>query len=530
MTNKRKSTGNPGYIEIAKEVGQKIVTSSKQLEDFKDLYGDVLQPPYEPKDLLRIVEESSSLKQYIKAMGTNIAMFGHAIKYKDDFDYDREEDEDIKKEANQEWDKLTRLYKYINPTEPFKKVIEKMVIDRESIGWGAIEIMRDGKGEVSHIEYCRAANIRICKLNSKESHPVHFKVLEKDNDGNFTTQTYHKKFKKFVQIVGGNKIYFKEFGDTRHLDYKTGEYGEGVPEENRATEIAFFPIHDPSTDYGVPRWTGSLADVIGARSSELLNFVYFESGTILPAAIVVDGGQLTEESINAIREGKGIGNAYRFLLLETAPFEDEEFSGLDEKKNRVSTKIEKLADTMNKDAMFQEYQKNSKAKVRDNFRLPPIFTGESTDYNRATADTSRKITEEQIFIPERSDITSIFNTIINNELGIKYVEMYLQGPIFSDIIEKSEALTPYIAGGAVTPNMLIEPLEELLGTNIEPFPEEIGNIPIELLKLRLQLNQQEQLSSQKIDLEKSDKEDRTIDILNRMMNDINKYISSDFHE
>lgn len=526
----RKTTGHPGYIEIMKEAEKKIVTSSKQLEDFKELYGDVLQPPYEPKDLLRTVEESSSLKQYIKAMATNIAMFGHAIKYKDDFDYDREEDEDIKKESDAEWDKLTRLYKYINPTEPFKKVIEKMVIDRESIGWGAIEIMRDGKGEVSHIEYCRAANIRICKLSNKESASVEFKVLEKDDSGNFDTQTYYKKFKKFVQIIGGKKVYFKEFGDSRHLDCKTGEYGEDVPEENRATEIAFFPIHDPSTDYGVPRWTGSLADVIGARSSEVLNFAYFESGTILPAAIVVDGGQLTEESIEAIREGKGVGNAFKLLLLETAPFEDEDSIGVDEKKNRVSTKIEKLADTMNKDAMFQEYQKNSKGKVRDNFRLPPIFTGESTDYNRATADTSRKITEEQIFIPERSDITSIFNTIINNELGIKYVEMYLQGPVFSDIIEKSEALTPYIAGGAITPNMLIEPLEELLGTNIEPFPEEIGNIPIELLKLRLQLKQQEQLSNQKIELEKSDKEDRTIDILNKMMKDINKYLSSDGHE
>lgn len=526
---KRKATGHPGYIEIMKAAEKKIVTSSKQLEDFDGLYGDVLNPPYEPKDLLRIVEESSYLKQYIKAMATNIAMFGHAIKYKDDFDYDREEDMEIKKEADMEWDKLTRLYKYINPTEPFKKVIEKMVIDRESIGWGAIEIMRDGKGEVSHIEYFRAANIRICKLNNDESNPVEFKVLEKDNNGDFITQTYYKKFKKFVQIVGGNKRYFKEFGDTRQLNYETGKYEDRSNEDNKqATEIAFFPIHDPSTDYGVPRWTGSLADVIGNRSSEILNFTYFESGTILPAAIIVDGGQLTEESIEALKDGKGIGNAFKILLLETAPFEDEEFAGMDDKKNRVSTKIEKLADTMNKDAMFQEYQKNSKEKVRDNFRLPPIFTGQSTDYTRSTADTSRIIAEEQIFVPERADITSIFNTIINNELGTKYVEMYLQGPMFSDIADKSKALIPYIQGGAVTPNMLIEPLEELLGTNIEPLPDEIGNIPIEILKLQMAIKQRD-LSESKIELEKSDTIDKSIDVLYEMMRDIKKYLSDD-HE
>ncbi len=482
---KRKSTGNPGFIDILKESENKIVTSTKQLENFNNLYGDILHPPYEPEDLLRIVEESSYLKQQIRAMATNIAKFGHGIKFKDDFDYDKEDDLEIKKEADREWDKITRLYKYINPTEPYKKVIEKMVIDRESIGWGAIEVMRDGKGEVSHIEYARAANIRMAKLKPDEGKPVEFKVLEKDDTGEYTSQTYYKKFRKFVQIVGGNKVYFKEFGDPRSLDYKTGEYKEGIQEGERATELAFFPIHDPTTEYGIPRWTGTLVDTIGNRASEILNFSYFESGTMLPAAIVVDGGQLTEESIEAIRSGKGIGNAFKLLLLETAPFEDEEFTSLDDKKNRVSTKIEKLADTMNKDAMFQDYQKSAKEKARDSFRLPPIYTGQSSDYTRATAEVARQIAEEQIFEPEREDIASIFNTIINNELGIKYVEMYMKGPEFADIAEKSTALEPYIKAGAVTPNMLMEPLGKLLNKDFEPLPDDIGNIPIELLKLRM---------------------------------------------
>lgn len=516
---KRKSTGNPGFLEILKESEKKIVTSTKQLEDFDKIYGDVKHPPYEPKDLLRIVEESSNLKQLIRAMATNIAKFGHGIKYKDDFDFDKEEDEDIKKEANKEWDKLTRLYKYINPTESYKKVIEKMVIDRETIGWGTIEVMRDGKGEVSHIEHARAANIRIVELKGSENKPVEFKVLEKDDNGKFETQAYFKKFKKFVQIVGGKKVYFKEFGDPRDLHYKTGEYKESVPEEDRATEIAFFPIYDSSTDYGIPRWTGPLVDIIGNRASEVLNFTYFESGTILPAAIIVDGGQLTEESIEAIRSGKGIGNAYKLLLLETAPFEDEEFTSLDEKKNRVSTKIEKLADTMNKDGLFQDYQKNAKEKTRDTFRLPPIYTGQSSDYTRATAEVARQIAEEQVFEPEREDIASIFNTIINNELGIKYVEMYMKGPEFADIAEKSVALDPYIKAGAVTPNMLMEPLGQLLNKDFEPLPDEIGNIPIELLKLQYMKNNLDMPN-----IEGVEKSVKTEDILFEMLSDIKKYL------
>lgn len=521
--SKRRTTGNPGVIEIAKGVEKRIVESTKQLEDFDSTYGDVLHPPYEPKKLLGIVEESSSLKQHIKAMATNIAMFGHDIRYKEDFDYDREEDKEIKKEAEMEWDKLVRLYKYINPTEQYKKVIEKMVIDRESIGWGTIEVMRDGKGEVSHIEYIRAANIRISSLKYKDSKPVKFEVLEKDDKGKFTTQTYYKKFKKFVQIIGGRKVYFKEFGDSRNMNYKTGEYSESVQEKDMANEIAFFPIHDPTTDYGVPRWTGSIVDIMGTRSSEVLNFLYFETGTILPAAIIVDGGQLTEESIKALKEGKGIGSAYKMLLLETAPFEDEEFAGLDDKKNKVTTKIEHLSDTMNKDALFQEYQKNSKEKIRDSFRLPPIFTGQSTDYTRATAEVAKEIAEEQIFSPEREDIASVFNTIINNELGIKYVEMYMKGPELTDVAKRAVALEPFINAGAVTPNMLIEPLGELLNKNFEPFADEIGNIPLELLKVKSLKGMPETNTEEEI------KKAATEDILYDMLDEIKKHLGEN-HE
>lgn len=519
---KRKQGSNAGVIEIMKDAQEKLVTSSKQVEDFEGLYGDVIHPPYEPKDMLRIIEESSHLKQYIKAMATNIAKFGHAIKHKDDFDYNNVDlEKEVKEEADKEWAKIERLYKYINPTEDFKKVIEKMVIDRESIGWGTIEIMRDGKGEVSHIEYCRAVNMRICK---EEKQSVEFKVLEKDETGEYTHNTYFKKFKKFAQMINGKKVYFKEFGDTRTLNCVTGKYGDVESEDEIANEIAFFPIHDASTEYGVPRWTGSIADILGVRASEVLNFSYFESGTIIPAAIMVDGGQLTEDSIDAIKNGKGVGNAFKLLVLETAPFEDEDYIPGDTNKNRVSTRIESLSDISNKDSLFQDYQIATKEKLRDNFRLPPLFTGESSDYTRATAETSREVAEEQIFMPEREDIMSVFNTIINNELGIKYVEARLKGPDISDPLEKAKALDPYIRAGTVTPNMLIDPLSKLLDKQIDPLPDDIGNVPIEILKLHQMNNHLEQFEEENEGIEKSQD---TIDVLKDMMQDIKSYLGDE---
>jgi PBSX family phage portal protein len=504
--------GKATDIQIIKEATEKIPQGSRQLEDFSNLV-DIKTPPYPPKKLLSVIEESSDLKQLINAMATNIALFGHSIKYKDDFDYDKA-DPAIKKQADKEWERLKRLYKYCNPIENFKKVIEKMIIDRESIGWGTIEVLRNGVGDVAQFEYCRAVNIRITK---SDDNFVTIQQLQMDEDGEYKEVEMKRKFKKFVQLVNGKKVYFKEFGDPRNMNYETGDYEEGTDPEKLATELIFFPIHSSYSDYGVTRWIGGLVSALGSRAAEVLNFVYFESGTILPAAIIVDGGQLTESSIEALRKGKGIDNAYKLLLLETAPFEEDENDAnfQAEKKNKVTTKIEKLADTQNKDGLFQEYQKNNKERIRDLFRMPPIYTGQSSDYTKATADVARTIAEEQIFVPERDAIASVFNTVINNELGLSYVEMYLKAPQISDMAELAKALEPFIQAGAVTPNMLIEKLGELLNKTLEPLPDEIGNLPFELVK---QKYLKENESNQDKGVEKIEKSElEYIDKLNEML-------------
>ncbi|MDI5983006.1 hypothetical protein QDK53_42975, partial [Amycolatopsis magusensis] len=66
-------------------------------------------------------------------------------------------------------------------------------------------------------------------------------------------------------------------------------------------------------------------------------------------------------------------------------------------------------------------------KIRSAFRLPPIYTGESQDYNKATADTARKTTEEQVFQPERHLITGKLNTLFLPDLEIWHVRFLLNG-------------------------------------------------------------------------------------------------------
>ena len=447
--------------------------TSKQLETFN--YSDIVKPPIEPRELIEIVEQSDRLPSLIEATATNLALFGWGIKYKDSFDYNKASQQ----KATEEWIQLEELFTYFNLTEAFERVIYKSLIDKYSIGYGTIEILRDGTGAICGGEYARAVNFRVVANVLSEQY-ADIKYTRKVN-GKEKQLVARKRFKKFVQLVDGQMRYFKEFGDPRYLDYETGKYSDS-PTGKDATEIIFITSHNPASIYGNPPWIGCIPEVLGNRKASEVNLEFFNNGKMIPFAILTNGGLLTQESVDALKNGKGLDNFFKCLILEAKPVKSSVEVG-DEGQKSVDVKIQPLTDTSLKDGLFQEYQKNSREKGRGSFRLPPIYLGDSGDYTRATADTARFIAEEQIFVPTRRYIASIFNMVLEYEMNLKYCELYFKGPQMGSIEELSNALTPYIQAGAVTPNMLIDTLGKLLGKDLEPFSDDIGNMPIELLKL-----------------------------------------------
>lgn len=493
-------------VIVKKLAGQQtIIKESRQIPEdpFRSMYGnEVIEPLYDPELLIRLPEISDILQQCIDAYKTNIVGFG--INYKYDIDYDKEKDTEIKKQLDIEWEIYSNFFKFCNFDEAFAEIMKKVIEDKEKIGWGAIEIIPDGLNRPAGIEHIPGQKLRICKTDRKL---IDVKVPIEDETGRELTIIRKKRFKKFVQIQGNKKVYFKEFGDPRQLNYESGEYakdGESIPEDKQATSIIFFNIYCPYTEYGLPRYIGQLLNINGNRKAEELNYTYFEEGRHMPLAIVVENGQLTEESINSLQSNKGDNARYKYLVLEAEGFEDDDSIDFDgNKKSNVSIKFEKLAEILNDDALFQNYCKNNRDKIRSSFRLHPIYTGESQDYNRATADTARQITEEQVFQPEREAIAFTLNNLLKPQLGIKNTSMYFKSPKITDNTEKAKALVPYTQAGTATPNMLLEALGELLGKEFEPYKEEWGNKPLQIALKELELQSKQQTQSQEL-VEKSD--------------------------
>jgi PBSX family phage portal protein len=461
--------------------------SQQIIDPFSEAYSTdyLIEPPYNPDVLVQLPEYSNVLQPLIDAYKTNITGFGYSFGYLVDMDSEEVEAEIITR-AKKEWQALEFFYDYCNYDKTFTEITKLMIMDRETIGWGALEIIPKGNGKPGGVEYLPAHTLRLSRLDSQ---PQRIPIDTIDVDGGKVTVTYVKKFRRFCQLFEGEKVWFKEFGDPRKLDKITGQFeyqlekGATVPIDRQATSVMYFPLSVSYSPYGIPRWMGAFLSIIGSRKSEELNYYYFVQGKHVPMAILVNNGSLTESSITKLEEYstniKGVENAHGFLIIEADSGEEEEF---EDKlgKAPISIKLQPLTQALQHDGLFQEYDKNNRDKVRAHMKLPPIYTGESKDYTRATADTARSIAEEQIFNPERQEIAEKFNKLINPALDIRYASLYFKGPDLSNKLTLSQALNPYIKAGALTPNMLIKQVSDLLGVDFEQIKEDWANKPLAL--------------------------------------------------
>lgn len=452
---------------------QKSDTSEQLYSNTGKNVGDWISNPYGggfQLSLRRHVEESIILPQCIRAYASNITGFGIGIRYKDEF-----QDEDETEEMKAEWDLLKKQIAKLNIRQSYKEIFDEAIDNRETYGIAYLEVIRDVSGQLAYI-----SNIQDVPYVSKtiELDPVIPYSVFFDGDEIKIT----RKFKKYKQEVNGNKVYFKEFGDPRIMDKRTGKYANTVPRAYRANEIIEIKIG--TRDYGLPRWYGQMLGVDGSRRAEILNRNYFLKGRHTPMLIAIEGGSLSNDSYAALQQYmnsiEGENGQHSFLLLETER-KDGEVAAVsygDEKAVLPKVEVKDLAATLQKDELFQDYIDNSRRRVQSSFNLPDVYVGYTTDYNRATVLAAMQVTEDQVFGPQREKLDWVLNHQLFAELNLKYCEAYFKAPDLTNVDDIVNLMNAANNAGGVTPNKSRDILYKFLGETAEPFPEEWGDIPL----------------------------------------------------
>lgn len=366
-------------------------------------YGSLMiDTPYNIDILYRLKEQSSMIPQCVDAMVTNTVSAGWEVV---PIAKGVTVNEDEKDEAQSFIDRA-------NAEESLSTVVGKVVDDWESIGFGFLEVIRDATDRVAIARHASSRITRAC-----QKHPTAQKVRYDMRRGKrVVNMVEFKRFRKYVQNVNGRLVWFKEFGDPRKMDSRTGIF-QGEPGFNGnkdylATEIIHFRDHSNDA-YGQPKWIGLVPALIGSRESEEVNMRYFEDNMIPPVLLTIAGGRLTDSSFKEMKRvlssDRGSARQNRMILLEAVSDSDS----LD-KTNPVQIRVDKLASERPTDGLFKEYKEGNQADVRSAFRLPPVAVGMSQDANFATANVSQFVAETQVFAPRRAQIDEVLNNLLIN--------------------------------------------------------------------------------------------------------------------
>ena len=364
--------------------------------------------------------------------------------------------------------------KRANAEESLMAVQAKVVKDYEHYGFGFYEVIRNKTKTPTLLKYAPALLTRVLP-KSEKSFPVKYII---NRGGTRATVVERKKFRRYVQQIGAERIFFKEFGEPRVMDWRTGKYEDEidgrVPVEYQATEILHRRQHSEDA-YGLPRWISQLPAILGSRESEEVNLHYFEDNTIPPAILSVAGGRLTRKSYELLQnilqeQGLGKDRQHKIILVEAIP----EVSGLDERGNTVKIQIDKLNDVRPQDGLFQEYDQGNIRKIRSSFRLPPSLIGATEDVNFASSQIAIYVAETQTFAPERMSHDEFLNMNFFNHssgLGFTTVRIESMGPKITNPDAILKALTALNVMGGVTPRSAIDMANETMQLSLPQYPE-----------------------------------------------------------
>ncbi len=434
--------------------------------------------------LKELVDNSTILPQCIRAYKNNISGFGISIHYKEDYNEET-------KEMKAEWNLAQRTIALLNMDCMIKEIFENIVRDRETYGISYCEVIRDMKGNVVQLEFI------IDTPTIDMTYPLE-PYIESVFFYNGETIRRKKKFRKFRQNVAGKTVYFKEFGDPRIMDKRSGQYANETDEQididNQANEIIDFKVG--SMPYGEVRWIGQVLTVDGNRRAEVLNNAYFRKGRHTPLMILIKGGTLSDDAFeklqNYMNEIEGESGQHSYLVLEV---ENNEVSAQFNGTEQPEVEIKDLASILQKDELFQEYQENGRKKVQSAFLLPDLYTGYTTDFNRSTAQTAMEVTEKQVFQPERASLSWIVNNKLLNGYRFRYVEIQFDAPDITNPDDMQKMLNITERAGGLTPNTAKELTYTVLGKDgCEDYEGDWGDIPLAYAKTTSQGQMQQEFS------------------------------------
>lgn len=429
-----------------------------------------VRPIYPYASLLKVFLASTMLRQCVDSYVTNIEGYGVELEF---VGPDGEIDS---RAAQNEKARLKRLLSSLSgDTRSLREHREHSRIDKEVLGARCFEITRDMLGRV--VGFDHVPTISVC-MTKRDKEYTEFEYTDPVTGA---TKIKKRRFRRFYQMdSSGTKTWFKELYDPRIISPITGKVDTSLSIEDEASEMYFEALYIPGNPLGMPRWAGAIPALMGSREAENVNLNFFRDNAIPAMAVLVSGGALTQESFDKIEDYltgiRGQNSMNRIVVME-AVAEGAEAAAIDGSLPAPRVDLKTMLSERQHDGLFKDYIADGERKARTSFRLPPIYVGDASEYNRASAFASVLTADQQIFVPERLAWDLMFEKVVLSSHGFRFWRVRSTGPGIQDPQEVARIVNSLGREGALTPNVAIKIANRYLDADIQSITDDWGNLP-----------------------------------------------------
>lgn len=395
---------------------------SRQLTETAWSYGGaeaIVQPPYDPDAMIALLEKNTYHYRACRTKARDTAGRGWRL-------VARPGAEERALDAEQSREELER--QIMECQCPLSRTLEQAQLDFEAIGWATIELLRDEQGRVYDIQHVPAHTVR-----------------------------WHADGDKLVQKRGAQRVWFRLAGVEEPMDYRTGKFGEDVPEEFRASELMVWVNYTPMSDfYGVSDILPALGALAGDIARRDYNISFFDNYGVPAYAVFITGdfdpGEPDEDGFTALERSvhehfdELKKNPHSTLILSVPSSEDG--------GGEVNIEVKPLA-TDTKDAAFRMYRQDNRDEILSAHGVDPYRVGiaETGSLGGSTSQEASIIYKESVIEPRQALIEALLNRhVVQSDIWeLELIELDTTDPA-GDI----GLLMQLFGVGAVTPIEIAE--------------------------------------------------------------------------
>lgn len=402
----------------------KSVQGSRQVVDtllqenertYFDLSGrDAVPPPYSPELMMTFSQTDEVVHTCVRTKAFDATQRGYTFHVSE-----TPANPDITEESDEFKADLAKVRNFIrtcNYNQGLLDVLLRVAMDSESIGWGALEVVRNVKGEVSKIDHIPASRIQ----------PLKGMRGFKEIAGEGGSEVYYQVFgDKYLSPGRVGPLGIKEQYDPRldgnnavpnFIDYQTGEPTADV--RRAANEVVWVPKPHPATIYyGVTDTVPALSQITGNIHIRQFLLQFFEHNTVPRYVVIVKGAKLDDPMKKEIKnffQNQVRGRAHKTLMLPIP-------------KNNANIEVEfKRLDSDPKDGWFKNTQADNQHAIRIAHGVPAAVAGFNDTASLGSGKTLGQVElyKDRVVVPLQEKWADILNRIF--VLGLRAVNVSIK--------------------------------------------------------------------------------------------------------